>query len=63
MKGRSALPKAPALPDPHHQIAQRYIQDTHCGVGISPLHRDAVGALYSLSRQGKKITGLDYKFI
>ena len=31
MKGCSAFPKAPASLEPHHQIVQCHIQDTHGG--------------------------------
>ena len=31
MKGYSALPKAPAILEPYHQIVYCHIQDTHCG--------------------------------
>ena len=37
-KKYSAFPKAPALLEPHHQIAYCHIQDTRCGV-LSPLQR------------------------
>ena len=34
MKGYSAFPKAPALLEPHHQIVQCHIQDTHSGESV-----------------------------
>ena len=40
MKGYSAFPKAPALLEPHHQIASCHIQDTrYGGGGLTPLQR------------------------
>ena len=54
MKGYSAFPKAAASLEPHHQIVQCHIQDTH-GVGVLPLCRGAVGVFYSPIRLGKNI--------
>ena len=45
MKGYSAFPKAPALLEPHHQIVQCHISDTHWGRVLS-LCREAVGVFY-----------------
>ena len=41
MKGYSVFPKAPALLEPHHQIAYCHIQDTRCGEGLTPLQRNS----------------------
>ena len=54
MKGYSAFSKAPALLEPHHQIVQCHIQDTHQG-GVLPLRRKAVSVFYSPSRLGKAL--------
>ena len=45
----SAFPKAPALPEPHHQIILCHIQDTHWGKSY-PFCSDAVDVFYSPSR-------------
>ena len=50
-KGYSALPKAPELLEPHHQIVLCHIQDIHGSV--LPLCRGAVSVFYSPSRLGK----------
>ena len=44
IKGYSAFPKAPALLEPHHLIAQCHNQETRC--------REAVGVFYSPNRLG-----------
>ena len=35
VKGCSAFPKAPVVLEPHHQIVECHIQDTHWGGGLS----------------------------
>ena len=52
MKGCSAFPKAPGSLEPHQQIVQCHIQDTHCGGRVLPLCRGAVSVFYSPSRLG-----------
>ena len=51
MIGYSTYPKAPTSLEPHYQIIEYYIQDTHWG-GVLPLWKEAVGVFYSLSRLG-----------
>ena len=53
MKGYSVFPKAPASLEPHLQIVQCHIQESHCGV--LPLCRGAVGVFYNLCRLGSAI--------
>ena len=39
VKWCSAFPKAPASLEPHHQIVECHIQDTHWGGDLTPLQR------------------------
>ena len=48
IKGNSAFPKAPSLPESHHRIVLCHIQDTHWGV--LPICRDEVSVFYSPSQ-------------
>ena len=52
-KGWSALPKAPALVEPYHQIVLCHIPDTRWE-WVLLLCREAVGVFYSHSRLGKQ---------
>ena len=52
MKGCSAFPEDPALPEPHHQIV-KCISRTLMGKGVLPLCRSAVSVFYSPNRLGK----------
>ena len=47
------LLKAPGF-ELHHLMAQRHIQNTCWGVGLTSLCRDAVGVFYSHRRLGRK---------
>ena len=51
MKRCSALPKAPALLEPHHQIVKCYIKDTYWGE-VLPICKGTLGVFHSPSRLG-----------
>ena len=59
IKRYSAFYKAPELLEPHHQIINCHILDTHWG-GVLPLCREADSEVYSSCRLGKLVVdGLD----
>ena len=60
MKECSAFPKVSASLEPHHQIVQCHIQDTHWE-GVLLLCSDAVAVFYSPSRLGKYENGFGVK--
>ena len=53
MKGYSAFPKAPALPERQHEIVLCHIPDIHWG-GVLPFCREAVKVFYSPSQLGNE---------
>ena len=57
MKGYSTFPKAPALPELHHQTVYCHFQDTHSrGEGVLPLCRETVGVFYNPNKMDQEET-------
>ena len=49
MKGYSTFPKAPALLEPHHQIASCHVKDTRCSGELTLLQRCSLCILQPLA--------------